>query len=183
MDASVREYSMGMRQRLGIANALLGKPSTVILDEPINGLDPQGIVEVRDLIGRLNKDGTTLLVSSHILSELALVANRFGFTDAGRLVTELSKEELEVATETGTLEIGTDTPERTRVFLVSSLGLASASLAEGGRLVTVPVTAGMDVAQIAAAIIADGQRLHELHVARLSLEDYYFSLTQGASDA
>ncbi|MBO0421353.1 ATP-binding cassette domain-containing protein [Enterococcus plantarum] len=91
-----KDYSLGMRQRLGIGLAILEKPEFLILDEPINGLDPQGIVEIREIIHRLNQEhGTTILISSHILSELSLVANRYGIIHEGKLMKELTQEDLE----------------------------------------------------------------------------------------
>ena len=90
------DFSLGMRQRLGIAMALLGDPEFIILDEPMNGLDPAGIVEVRELILNLNRNkGITFLISSHILTELALVATRYGIISRGRLMQEISAAELE----------------------------------------------------------------------------------------
>ncbi|MGN0447377.1 MAG: ABC transporter ATP-binding protein [Acutalibacteraceae bacterium] len=89
-------FSLGMKQRLGIAIALSGNPDFLILDEPINGLDPQGIVEIRELILKLNKEmGITVLISSHILDELSKLATHYGFIDSGSLVCEISAAELE----------------------------------------------------------------------------------------
>lgn len=91
-------FSLGMRQRLGIAVALCGNPDFLVLDEPINGLDPQGIVEIRELILKLNKERQiTVLISSHILDELAKLATHYGFIDHGRIIKEMSVEELESA--------------------------------------------------------------------------------------
>ena len=93
-----KNFSLGMRQRLGIAVALAGNPDFLILDEPINGLDPQGIVEMRELILKLNRErGITVLISSHILDELSKIATHFGFIDGGKIVRELSAEDLERA--------------------------------------------------------------------------------------
>ncbi|MGN0527005.1 MAG: ABC transporter ATP-binding protein [Acutalibacteraceae bacterium] len=92
----VRNFSLGMKQRLGIAIALVGTPDFLILDEPINGLDPQGIVEIRELILKLNKEmNITVLISSHILHELSMLATHYGFIDKGSVVSEISAEELE----------------------------------------------------------------------------------------
>lgn len=92
----VGNFSLGMRQRLGIAVALCGNPDFLVLDEPINGLDPQGIIEIRELILKLNRERQiTVLISSHILDELARLATHYGFIDHGRIVREMSAEELE----------------------------------------------------------------------------------------
>lgn len=93
---TARNFSLGMKQRLGIAVALCGSPDMLILDEPINGLDPQGIIEMRELILKLNREkGITVLISSHILDELSRLATHYGFIDKGRLIREMSAEELE----------------------------------------------------------------------------------------
>ncbi len=91
-----KNFSLGMRQRLGIAVALAGSPDFLVLDEPVNGLDPQGIIEMRELILKLNRErGITVLISSHILDELARLATHYGFIDGGRMVKEMSAEALE----------------------------------------------------------------------------------------
>lgn len=91
-----KDFSLGMRQRLGIAVALAGNPDFLVLDEPVNGLDPQGIIEMRELILKLNRErGITVLISSHILDELARLATYYGFIDGGHLLKEMSAEDLE----------------------------------------------------------------------------------------
>lgn len=92
----VKNFSLGMRQRLGIAVALAGDPDFLVLDEPVNGLDPQGIIEIRELILKLNRERQiTVLISSHILDELSRFATHYGFIDKGRMVKEISAKELE----------------------------------------------------------------------------------------
>lgn len=92
----VKSFSVGMKQRLGIAMALVGKPNLMILDEPINGLDPQGIVDIRNLIIKLNVEmGISMIISSHMLSELSKVATKYGIINSGKLIKELTNEELQ----------------------------------------------------------------------------------------
>lgn len=92
----VKNLSLGMKQRLGIAIALIGNPDFLILDEPINGLDPEGIIEIRELILKLNKEnGITFLISSHYLDELSKIATHYGFLDKGKIIKEISSKELE----------------------------------------------------------------------------------------
>lgn len=93
-----KDFSLGMRQRLGIAVSLAGDPDFIILDEPVNGLDPQGIIEIRELILKLNRERQiTFLISSHILDELSRIATDYGFIDNGRMIKEISASELEMA--------------------------------------------------------------------------------------
>ena len=107
---------MGMKQRLGIANAILGNPEILILDEPTNGLDPQGIADIRNLIKKLNEEyKMTIIVSSHILGELEHTANRFGIVHEGKILKEIDKNNLE--SEADTIEIKVSDIERTKKIL------------------------------------------------------------------
>jgi ABC-2 type transport system ATP-binding protein len=90
----VKKFSLGMKQRLGLAMVLLPSPHLLVLDEPLNGLDPNGIIEMREIIGRLKKDDVTILISSHILSELSKVADDFIFIKKGKIVRKLSGNEI-----------------------------------------------------------------------------------------
>lgn len=116
VDAKFGSFSMGMKQRLGIANALLGNPQILILDEPVNGLDPQGIADIRNLLIRLNREfGMTIIVSSHILGELEHTATRFGIIDHGRVLKEITREDLNVRNDT--LQIQVDDCEKAKRLL------------------------------------------------------------------
>ncbi|MGN1235541.1 MAG: ATP-binding cassette domain-containing protein [Christensenellaceae bacterium] len=114
-----KDFSLGMRQRLAIAMALISEPELMLLDEPINGLDPEGIRQVRELLLRLHEQrGVTILISSHILTELSLFATRYGFIDGGRLIKEASPEEIAKATSEGCY-IESDNAEKAARILTS----------------------------------------------------------------
>lgn len=116
MKATYGSFSMGMKQRLGIANALLGNPEILILDEPVNGLDPQGIADIRNLIVRLNQEqNMTIIVSSHILGELEHTANKFGIVHEGRVLREITHEDLKA--RRGTVQICMEDLEKARIAL------------------------------------------------------------------
>lgn len=117
----VKKYSLGMRQRLGIANALLGSPEILIFDEPTNGLDPQGIADVRHLIQKINQEtGSTIIVSSHILGELEHTAHRFGIVHEGVLMKEMTREEMNKKTGAASIEISDEDVEKAKELLLSS---------------------------------------------------------------
>lgn len=119
-----RQFSLGMKQRLGLALAIMGKPDFLILDEPINGLDPVGIVEFREIMKQLNQDyGMTILISSHILSELEQVADRYGIVHQGRLVKEITRKQLEEDTRRY-LSIKVENPEEAAAVLEQMLGIS-----------------------------------------------------------
>jgi ABC-2 type transport system ATP-binding protein len=173
------DFSLGMRQRLGIAMALLGDPEFIILDEPMNGLDPTGIVEIRELILRLNRDmGITFLISSHILTELALVATRYGIISHGRILQEISAEELENACTLTTLIKTTD-----RAALLSLLtpdfSYTEMSAIDNG----VRIEGEIDLNAVLAKIIAAGIKITSVNTHRSSIEEYYLSLTGGSRHA
>lgn len=114
----VKQYSLGMKQRLGIANALLGDPDLLIFDEPANGLDPQGIHDVRTLIRDINeKEGKTIIVSSHILGELQNTAHRFGIVNDGIIVREVSEDEMNRTSETVCIEVPDEDGDKARTVL------------------------------------------------------------------
>lgn len=117
--AKYKTFSMGMKQRLGIANAILGNPEILILDEPTNGLDPQGIADIRNLIKKLNEEyKMTIIVSSHILGELEHTANRFGIVHEGKILKEITKDNLEF--ESDTIELKVSDLRKAREILIAN---------------------------------------------------------------
>ncbi|MCI8343015.1 MAG: ATP-binding cassette domain-containing protein [Clostridia bacterium] len=171
----VKNFSLGMRQRLGIAVALAGSPDFLVLDEPVNGLDPQGIVEVRELILRLNRErGITVLVSSHILDELSRLATHYGFMDGGYMVKEICAEELESACRKCTQAEVSDTAALARVLDKMGLEYSVLSEREADIFGKVPVT------RLAAAYAKEGGEIFTLKEKDESLESYFIGLLGGA---
>jgi ABC-type multidrug transport system ATPase subunit len=167
----VRAYSLGMRQRLGLAAALLRRPRLLVLDEPTNGLDPQGIREIRDLLVRLNQAGTTIFLSSHLLSEVAALCTRVGVMDRGRLVLQ---DQLDVlGGPTGRIEVRT--PDAARAAALLGRALVAH---DGARL----LVAGHDPAALNAALVGAGIRVEHLIVERHDLEDVVLAATGTAGD-
>jgi ABC-2 type transport system ATP-binding protein len=171
-----KSFSTGMKQRLGIAGALLGHPSIVVLDEPINGLDPQGIADMRELIRSAHQtSGATFIVSSHILSELDLVATRFGFIESGVLLTEISHTDLHEQTKKS-LVLEVDDVPKARAVLLSELGIADLAV-NGRRLI---LETHLDQPNRAARVLIDnGVELFELHRRETTLEEYFMGLVGG----
>ncbi len=173
-----KHFSLGMKQRLGIAIALCGSPDFLVLDEPINGLDPQGIVEIRELILKLNREqGITVLISSHILDELSRLATHYGIIDQGRMVKELSAEELENACRKCVRMEVTDTKTLARVL--DSQNLDYKILTE----TTADVYAKVNVTQLASALAAEDCEILSMQEKDESLESYFLSLVGGGSHA
>lgn len=167
----VKAYSLGMRQRLGLAAALLRAPRLLVLDEPTNGLDPQGIREMRDLLLDLNRDGTTLFMSSHLMTEVEAVCTRVGVVDRGRLVLQ---DELDALRRpTGLVEV--DTPDLARAAAL--LGPAVARH-DGRRL----LVRSSDPAELNATLVGAGVRVAALGPQRHSLEDIVLDATGTSSD-
>jgi ABC-2 type transport system ATP-binding protein len=166
-------FSTGMAQRLGIAAALLGDPGTLLLDEPINGLDPEGIRWFRDLVRRLAGEGRTVLLSSHLISEMALTADWLVVIGRGRLVAELSMEEL-AARAPRSVRVRTREPERLAAVLADS-GLAVEAQHDGSLAIS-----GAETAAIADTAAAAGIVLHEITPEHSSLEEVFMALTHGS---
>ncbi len=174
-DKRVKAYSQGMRQRLGIALALLGEPELLLLDEPTNGLDPSGMREVRELLRGLADAGTTVFVSSHLLAEVEAVCDRVGVMARGRLVAEGPPGTLRGAATRHRLEV--DDPTRA-LEVVQAMPGVTAEATPGGVLVR--LADGADPADVNAALVAAGIRVRALVPERDSLEDAFFSLVEGA---
>jgi ABC-2 type transport system ATP-binding protein len=167
----VKRYSLGMRQRLGLAAALLRSPRLLVLDEPTNGLDPQGIREIRDLLIELNAAGTTVFLSSHQLGEVEQLCTRVGIVDRGRLVKQDDLAALRALT--GRAIVHTPDPDRAAAVLDGQIDHRDA-----GRL----VVADADTAAVNARLVAAGVRVSEITAERRSLEDVVLSVTGAGSD-
>jgi ABC-type transport system involved in multi-copper enzyme maturation permease subunit len=167
----VRNFSQGMRQRLGIAQALIGQPSYVLLDEPTNGLDPEGMAEVRALLRRLvREEGVTVLISSHQLHELAELCNRIGVMRRGRLVVEAETRTL-LAAAPGRFEIATGEDARAAEAL-ASLGIGARPLAAGGLALDLGTRSAGEVAR---HLVAAGIELRRLGAHPPTLEEIYLA--------
>lgn len=173
-----KHFSLGMKQRLGIAVALVGSPDFLVLDEPTNGLDPQGIIEIRELILKLNREhGITVLISSHILDELSRLATHYGFIDHGRIVKEISAEELEGACRKRTLVEVSSTRALARVLDEWCIAYQILSETEAY------VYAKINISELVAALSENGCALQSVREQDETLESYYISLVGGERHA
>ena len=173
---SVKNFSLGMRQRLGIALAMVNAPELLLLDEPINGLDPQGIAEVRGLIHRLCKErGISIIISSHILEELSKVADRYGIIHNGVLLDEATNEEL-LARCQPRLFLGTSDIAATQTIL-RGMGINNFNAFPDHLEILERSNEG---GAISMALAQQGIQTLEMRTEGNSLEDYYFRLTGGA---
>ena len=172
-----RDFSLGMRQRLGIAVALAGDPDFLILDEPANGLDPQGIVEIRELILRLNRERQiTVLISSHILDELSRLATHYGFIDGGRMVREISAKDLEASCRKCLRLTVSDARPLTAALDKMGLEYSIRSDTEAD------VYGAPSVTELTLALHAAGCEIKNIREHDESLESYYMNLVGGAVD-
>lgn len=162
-------FSLGQRQRMGLAIAMLGNPDILILDEPINGLDPSGIKEIRDIILELNAKGVTFIISSHLLDELGKIATKFGIISGGVLVEELTAEELERKC-VADLKIVTDNAETACNIIKGVDADAELDVVEN----TVHITSAVeDSSLINSALVNGGVRVYEICNESISLEDFF----------
>ncbi|MBQ1740080.1 MAG: ATP-binding cassette domain-containing protein [Clostridiales bacterium] len=173
------KFSLGMRQRLGIAIAMAGNPDVLILDEPINGLDPQGIIQIRDLLIYLNKEkGVTVIISSHILSELSKLATDFAFVEGGRVVKEIKAEVLEDAGGLHT-EFYTGNPEAL-IPILNANGLSARFDSESG---VVHAKGYYNLTNIVLAANEAGVNIARVVTKETDLETYFVNLVGGESHA
>lgn len=173
-----RHFSLGMKQRLGIAVALAGNPDFLVLDEPINGLDPQGIIEIRELILKLNRERKiTFLISSHILDELSRIATHYGFIDGGRLMREISAKELEQSCRKCMHMEVSDIQALVRVLDQRALEY------KVGTENSVDVFGSFEVTELILALEQEGCRVSSMVEKDESLESYYINLMGGESHA
>ena len=168
-------FSLGMLQRLGIAMALLGEPEFLILDEPMNGLDPAGIVGVRELILKLNRErGITFLISSHILTELSLVATKYGIISKGKLIREITAEQLHEEC-TKHVVITAEDAEKLAEVVKSTVDNEVVSIPNG-----VKIVGDVDLTVLLSSLIRSSIRITSVNCNETSIEEYYLSVLGGA---
>ena len=169
-----KNFSLGMRQRLGIAIALAGDPDFLVLDEPANGLDPQGIIGIRELILKLNRERQiTFLISSHILDELSKLVTHYGFIDSGRIVKEISAEELQAVCRKCLCVEVSDTKALARVL--DEMQMDYKILSDR----TADIYAEINISQLASALAKENCEVISIKERDESLEGYYVSLIGG----
>lgn len=173
----VGNFSLGMRQRLGIAVALAGDPDFLVLDEPMNGLDPQGIIEIRELILKLNRERQmTVLISSHILEEISKIATYYGFVDSGHMIKEISAEELEKSCRKCTrIEV---TDSKVLACVLDRFGLEYSITDEH----YVDIFAKVNITDLTFALTEENCKICSITESDESLESYYINLIGGKDD-
>lgn len=173
------KFSLGMKQRLGIAMALVGNPDIVILDEPINGLDPQGIVEVRETIERLNTErGITFIISSHLLDELSKIANKYGIIHGGNLIEEFTKEELDDKCSKR-IELRVDNVKNASSVL-EKMGISEYKVMDKN---SIHIFEYLDkTGEITMALSKAGVMTIEITIKNETLEDFYLHITEGGKN-
>lgn len=176
-----KNFSLGMKQRLGIAMALIGDPDLLVLDEPINGLDPQGIVEVRDTILKLNKEkNITIIISSHILEELSKIASNYGIIQEGRLIQELTKEQL-LDRCSERIEIKTAQTKEACTILEEELRIQDYKVVDSN---TIYIQERLnETGLINMTLAAKGIQVNSINTTSDDLETYFLNLTGGACHA
>jgi ABC-2 type transport system ATP-binding protein len=177
-DHKVASYSMGMRQRLGVASCLLGDPKLLILDEPMNGLDPAGMHQMREMIVSLADEGRTVMLSSHLLDEVERTCDAVAIVDRGRVIRQGPIDELIRAAGTASVQVDCADPGRA-ARLIDEAGIAAGtSLTDAGLTVALPAAASRElVADINRRLVGAGISVYGLQEVRASLEDWFLSVT------
>lgn len=176
-DKKVKDFSLGMKQRLGIARAAITKPELIVLDEPTNGLDPIGIKDMRDLVRTLNKEyGITFLLSSHILGEIEQVADRIGVIRDGQLVDEVSLSDIRKQ-RTDYIELLTSNVQRSAFLLEHELQVSNIKIIKDNRIRI--YDAGISTGQISKLLISQDIEIEEIQKHTSTLEDYFYHQIQG----
>lgn len=173
-----KDYSLGMRQRLGIAIALLSKPKLLILDEPMNGLDPEGIKDMRELLLDINKEGVTILISSHLLDELSKVATKYGIMHRGKIIKEVSIHDI-VESSTKIYEYTLTTFEGVKDVL-TKIGVTNYNLLEGTKL---EIKEEVNFATLVTELDLAGIKILAMHEKKSSVEDYFLNIVGGKNNA
>lgn len=166
----VKYFSLGMKQRLGIAIALSSNPDFLILDEPINGLDPEGIIEIRELILNLNKKGITILISSHYLDELSKVATYYGFLDNGRIISEISADELNQKMRKKIIIKVNNLKEAVKYFEIKSISYEVNDNSQ------ISIYGSVNISEIVLDLSKRKCIIEEIHENNETLENYYINL-------
>ena len=177
----VKNFSLGMRQRLGIANALMGNPKLLILDEPINGLDPMGIIEIRELLKKINKEkDMTILISSHILSELSELATTYGIISNGKLIEEITAKQLSEKCRQY-IDLRVDDTARAVILLERELGISDYEVLEDSNI---KVFSNLDnVGEINSLLSRSGIIVESISVKGENLEEYFMNTVGGVLNA
>ena len=177
----VKNFSLGMRQRLGIANALMGNPKLLILDEPINGLDPMGIVEIRELLKKINKEkDMTILISSHILSELSELATTYGIISNGILIEEITAKQLSEKCRQY-IDLKVDDTARAVILLERELGISDYEVLEDSNI---KVFSNLDnVGEVNSLLSRSGIIVESISVKGENLEEYFMNKVGGVLNA
>ena len=170
-DKKVSNFSLGMRQRLGIAVAMVSSPELIILDEPMNGLDPQGFIEIREIIHKLSKEGVTFLISSHILSELEKVCNKVGFISKGELLKEVTMKEIHQNSR-NRIDIYVKDVNALKDLLVKELDIKDYKVKEE----KLKIFDEVDVNKLMKILVDNKVQVDSLNVKQETVEDYYINL-------
>jgi len=178
-DDRVSKYSMGMRQRLGVAACLIGDPELLILDEPMNGLDPAGMHEMRDMIRSLVAEGRTVVLSSHLLDEVQRTCDAVAIVDRGQVIRQGPISELLAGTSV-VLQVDCSEPDRAR-GLLAGLG-ATISVEAGGLAITLPAGTREVTAEVARVLVAGGISVYRLQPLQASLETWFLQVTSRLGD-